>query len=185
MKSLQLDKPHAIVMVGIAGSGKTFFAHKFAEMFSAPYIDQSALRQFAYDEKASFEIAKVLLDEIVKTKKSIIVELDTSTRAARTELARVLKKAGYSPLLVWVQTDPETAMIRSVKNRTMSESEHEASVKRFSAPVASEHPLVVSGKHTYATQARIVLKKLSNPRAEAAAQQQRQVPPARGQIFIR
>lgn len=185
MKSLQLDKPHAIVMVGIAGSGKTFFAHKFAEMFNAPYIDQSALYEHARDDQSAFELAKLLLGEVVKTKRSVILELDTSTKTSRLELSRALKKAGYTPLFVWVQIDHETAQNRSMKNNAMSAGEHDELVRRFSPPATNERPLVISGKHTYATQARIVLKKLSTPRAEVAAQPQRPTTPPRGQIFIR
>jgi predicted kinase len=185
MKSLQLDKPHAIVMVGIPGSGKSFFADKFSAMFNAPCIEQLALEHLAADSNAAKELANLFLDELVKTGRSIILETDTSTRQARTELNAKLKKAGYTPLLVWVQIDTETAANRSTK-MGMSADEHAKRVKKFAPPLPNEQALVISGKHTYATQARVVLKKLSGPRTPSTHPPERPPqPPARGQIIVR
>ena len=60
MKSLQLDKPHAIVMVGIPGSGKSFFADKFSAMFNAPYVEQMVLDHLAKDTKSAKEPGRVI-----------------------------------------------------------------------------------------------------------------------------
>jgi hypothetical protein len=51
-----------------------------------------------------------------------------------------------------------------------------------------EKPVVISGKHTYATQARIVLKHLAAPRGQAPPQtppNDRGDPPGRRNIIIR
>lgn len=181
MKSLQLDKPHAIVMVGIQGSGKTFFASKFSETFRAPYIRQEALAAHASDEKAADSLVSLMLGEVLKTRQSIVIETDMASRTSRTQLAKRLREAGYAPLFVWVQVDAETAKQRSLKQSSVSSEEYDAGMKRFTAPLATERALVISGKHTYATQARIVLKKLSAPRAATPPRPA----PARGQIIIR
>ena len=184
MKSLQLDKPHAIVMVGIPGSGKSYFADKFSAMFNAPCIEQMALEHLAADQKAAQELSKLFLAEIVKTGRSIVIESDTSTKQARSELSATLKKAGYTPLFVWVQIDTETAANRSNK-MGMSNEEHAKRVKKFVPPAPNEHALVISGKHTYATQARVVLKRLSLPRTGVQPPQRPPQAPSRGQIIIR
>lgn len=182
MKSLQLDKPHAIVMVGIQGSGKTFFASKFSETFHAPYVEQAAIAAHLANEEASEALIDLMLTEILKTRHSVVIETDTATRVARAQLAKRLRDAGYVPLFVWVQVDAETAKQRSLKKPDVTAEEHAEGLKRFSAPTATEKALVISGKHTYATQARIVLKKLSAPRAAATAHRPA---PARGQIIVR
>jgi predicted kinase len=182
MKSLQLEKPHAIVMVGIPGSGKTFFASKFAEMFHAPYIDKSAIAQHAADDAAASVLAKGLLAEILKTKQSIVIEGDTDTRVQRMEIVKQLKSAGYVPLFVWAQVDIETAKARSIRQLNIGSDEYDAMLRKFVPPTTNEKVLVISGKHTYATQARIVLKKLSVPRQQPTPQ--RPIAP-RGQIIIR
>ena len=172
MKSLSLSRPHMIIMVGVPGSGKSFFAEKFASTFNAPYISREKIAmRLGYDIKEADLIAHDLLDELFKTQQSIIVDGLADTRAARGELATKARRAKYDTLLIWVQTDAATAKGRSTKrggegtHRVLSADEYEQAAKRFVPPIAIEKPVVISGKHTYATQAKVVLKKLSEPRA--------------------
>ena len=167
MKSLSLAQPHIIVMVGVPGAGKSFFADKFAETFNAPYLSlEKIIPDTATDNDAS-TLLQHQLTELLKTRRTFIVEGDTDTRTERDKLTRKAKAAGYESLIVWVQTDPATAKLRSTRdtkdkvNRTLTAEEYDRIVKRFTPPNAVERPTVVSGKHTYATQAKIVLKKLS------------------------
>ena len=50
-------------------------------------------------------------------------------------------------------------------NTSLTGQQYEQLAKRFSPPSSNEASIVISGKHTYATQARMVLKKLVTPRA--------------------
>lgn len=171
MKHLSLSQPHVIVMVGIPGSGKTFFAEKFADTFSAPYVNYQKIAAHTASSTAAETLVQYQLDELLKTHQSIIFEGDADTRVARAELAKKAKKAGYETLLVWVQTDAATARARAAKaakdaGQTLDSDDHDRKVKRFTAPTASEKPVVLSGKHTYASQAKVALQRLSAPRAE-------------------
>ncbi len=167
MKSLSLAQPHAIIMVGIPGSGKSFFAEKFAETFGAPYIQLEALLEHTEDTEAAKRIAELHLAEFAKTKHSLVLDTDTLTRTERTELAKKLRHHGYEPLLVWVQTDTATAQYRNKKKQTPEA--YDVQMKRFSPPHEAEEPVVISGKHTYATQARAVLKRLTGERAHVSS----------------
>ena len=184
MKSLQLDAPHAIVVIGIQGSGKTFFARRFADMFNAPFIDESEIGDVCGSVEVTQKIMAITLHEVVKTKATIVLEVDAAARTKRIELIRDLKKAGYETLFVWVQIDSDTAFMRSQKQRGVSADTHGRSVQRFTAPKAPEPFLVISGKHTYASQARIVLKKLSGQRPVQPVRKPPTIPP-RGQIIVR
>lgn len=154
-------------MVGIPGSGKSFFAKQFSDTFNAPLITVNDILPLSRDEQSADVLAHSQLDELLKTKLSLVIEIDTATRTARRELASKLRTAGYKPLIVWVQTDPDTAFQRHRRNGQDAES-FDGQVRRFSAPHPSEHPIVLSGKHTFATQAKVILKHLSAPRAEIA-----------------
>jgi len=175
MKSLRPNQPHLIIVVGLPGSGKSFFAEKFAETFNAPYINTEKVAQLAgcNDSQAS-TVVNYQLDELLKTNASIIFEGETNARTDRMALAKKALGAGYKLLVVWVQTDPLTAKNRVTKparnktNRTLTEDEYDRIAKRFTTPNATEHPVVISGKHTYATQVKIVLKKLSSEHEQAA-----------------
>lgn len=166
MKSLSLAKPHMIIMVGLPGSGKSFFAERFAETFRAPYISHQKIKELAGENIEA--IVQLLLDELLKTNQSIIFEGATHTRTERAALMKKARNAGYEALLVWVQVDTLTAKDRStsIKGASLAPEEFERTSKRFTPPSGSEKPLVISGKHTYASQAKVILKKLSNTRPE-------------------
>ncbi|HEY1085360.1 MAG TPA: ATP-binding protein [Candidatus Saccharimonadales bacterium] len=181
MKSLSLSKPHALIMVGIPGSGKTFFAKKFSETFSAPFVEASVISQHTSDNENASKLTKHFIDEILKTKQSIVIETTGGTRAERAEFAKHLQEQGYTPLLIWVQTDQDTARARLVRDK-QDPAEVDASIRKFSPPHAQEKPLVISGKHTYATQAKVVLKRLSAPRSDISSHKQRPTRP--GSIAI-
>ncbi len=161
MKSLRLSRPHAIMMVGIPGSGKTYFAEQFAATFGAPYINSSYYQALAKDEEAAEALIAMTLAEITKTKQTFIFEGYSDSRVRRTEFARLMSSKGYKPLIIWVQTDEATSRNRALKAHSLAADAFTAILSKFSAPHPLEKPIVISGKHTYASQARVVLSRLS------------------------
>ena len=169
MKELTPEKPHAIVMVGIPGAGKTAFASHFAETFHAPFINQFQLaREFQLEADAAEGVATAMLDELLKTRRTLLFEGSTHLKRFRTALVEKVTKAGYQPLIVWVQTDSIEGKYRATKAHPkgsgLSSDEFDASIARFEAPSVREHALVISGKHTYASQLKIVLRQLATER---------------------
>ena len=180
MKLQSLQQPCAIVMVGIPGSGKTFFADKFTEMFEIPRVDLAYIADRSSSPETAAELAYGQLVEILKTKGTVMLELSTDTRASRAEIAKLVKQAGYSALFVWVQVDNTTALKRTLKAKSLTKDEFAAQLKQFSPPHPSEKAIVISGKHTYTAQARAILKRITEPRA-ALAHSQRPAPRSAGQ----
>ena len=183
MKSLQLSKPHCLIMIGLPGSGKTTFATRFADTFSAPYISAESLQA----GEATLEVANDLLREVCKTKQTIVYEGLGGSRVERAAAAKSVRSYGYEPLYVWVQTDPMVAKQRVTKSTRqaparMSSQEFDEAAAKFTVPNHSEKAVVLSGMHTYASQAKSVLKRLSaaNPRPDGVPQRQTQ--PRRLQI---
>lgn len=169
MKSLHLTRPHAIMMVGIPGSGKSFFAERFAETFSAPYIDSLAIETRATDAKAAGELIALLLGEVAKTKQTFVFEGNSDARIRRTEFGQWARNHGYQPLILWVQADQATSLKRSLKMKTLTRDQFADVVRSFSAPHADEKPIVISGKHTFASQLKVVLEHLSRDNRPIAA----------------
>lgn len=170
------------MVIGLPGSGKSFFARQFAEMFNAPLVSIDYIRnalfattQYTADEDTligsltSYEVA-----ELMKTQKTFIIDGGLNNRAARLAVEKVAVKSGYGKLIIWIQTDEPTSLVRSTKrspkragdalNVSMDPRAFERYKKQFNVPTISEDAIVISGKHTYATQARVVLKKLVAPR---------------------
>lgn len=172
MKSLRLQKPHLLVVVGIPGSGKTFFASQFADTFSAPYIQYEAIQEAsepALSSEVTAAVAGMMFRELTKTHQTLILEGPGGSRTERVALAKQARAAGYETLFVWVQTEPVTAQARAVHgvrggtNTTISQDAFDHAVKHFTSLANTEKFVVISGKHTYATQAKAILKRLVEP----------------------
>jgi len=165
MKPLTPTTPHVIILVGIPGAGKTTFAEHFAKTFHAPYINTAAIEsKVGITPEASIKVTELFFEELLKTGRTFIYEGATSSKEERAALAKYVAKAGYKHLTVWVQTEPLEAKRRSLSKQKVDRISSATFDERYTAfvgPTAIEKPVVISGKHTYVTQLRIVLKRLS------------------------
>jgi predicted kinase len=166
MKPHSTASPHAIIMVGIPGSGKSSFAEKFADTFQAPIINRLKLQKdLGLDNEQSDKMAEIMLGEYVKTRRTLMLEGGLDTKEEREALIKRLAKAGYRTLMVWVQTDTAEAQRRASKpypqGSGISPEDFDAIIHTFEPPSGKETPVVISGKHTYTTQLKIVLKQLA------------------------
>lgn len=194
MKSLSLSRPLILMTVGLPGAGKTRFATQFADMFGCPLVSYDRIRHelfnepsFSDDEFAIVQrIADYQITELLKTKKTIVVDGGANLKSDRMVLRQAAHRRGYGTLLIWVQTDPTTCEARSVSARATKDDPWRSAMpkhvfaalsKRVQAPGVQEHYVVISGKHTYGAQARTVLKKLVPPEAEARSVQPPQAHP--------
>jgi len=165
-------------MVGIPGSGKSFFAEHFAETFKAPIVSFDRLRQELFksptfnksEDDIIGRIANYMLDEVLKTGRTVVYEGQTSLRTDRASIAKKTRDAGYEPMFVWVQTELTEAKKRAIKPNssrpTLNADQFDIRLKRFSAPHQTEKTIVISGKHPYTSQLKIVLKYLVEPRKQ-------------------
>jgi predicted kinase len=178
MKPFDFNMPHLIVMIGIPGSGKSFFANNFAKTFNAPLISYENIKNHletlensqskALDESIN-NLMQEFLIETSKTKRTIIFDGHLHTRTACDNLAKTAKRFNYEPLFVWVQTDIETS-----KRRVMKKNAHTNHIDSdgFNRIVDKFNPIdrtkknliVISGKHTYNSQLKKVLSYLSKPK---------------------
>ncbi len=155
------SKPYAILVFGAPMSGKTAFAKQFSHRFNAPYLNLAELRE---QHHISRKLALVLISEIAKCKQTILIEGAIDTEKQREEIRQILIKAGYVPVLVWIQTDVAAIkhrMRHKYKTLTEAKTVLEDSYKKMEAPSDAEFPLVISGKHTFQTQCKNVLTGLS------------------------
>lgn len=154
-------QPRAILVFGAPGSGKTTFAEKFSKKFHAAFFDLGELER---ENKLDRKTVLFLLEQLAKTNVTLVIEGILDTERERTEVRNVLRRAGYNPSLVWIQTDVNTIRQRlKIKNRSVSKAkqEYETRISRMEAPSEVEAPIVLSGKHTFETQLRHVLTQLA------------------------
>ena len=155
-------KPYAILVFGAPMSGKTTFAEQFSARFNAPFLNLSELYE---KHKLTRKLALVLIQQLTKCKQTLILEGGLDTEKQRNEVRELLLKAGYRPVLVWIQTDLN-AIKHRMRHKYKKLEDAKAALaeqyKKIEAPSELEQPLVISGKHTFQTQCKNVLTNLSD-----------------------
>ncbi len=159
-KSHSPSGQRAILVFGAPCSGKTTFSEQFAAQFNATFYDLDALKE---KHNLSRQFILLLVSEIAKTGSTLVLEGGNETEKDRRELAEILRAAGYTPTLIWIQTDVSTIRMR-LKNKLKSvekaKTVYDNRIKALEAPSDAEAPIVLSGKHTYHTQLKQVLTQL-------------------------
>lgn len=154
-------KPRAILVFGAPASGKTTFCEKFSKQFRAPYYNLTEI-----ENDLGFDRAKMLqvLDLIAKTGQNFIVEGELNTEQDREEIKKLLRQNGYTPSLIWIQTDINTIKTRlkvRLKSVEKAKAEYDKKIAELEAPAEDENPIVLSGKHTFETQLTHVLSRMA------------------------
>jgi predicted kinase len=173
-----------MMVAGLPGAGKSFFARQFAETFGTACIRSDIIRaelfgqpQYTSDENEIVaRMVEYVASQLARTGRSFMIDGNCNTAAARAHIEQLAKASGYKTLVVWVQTDPAMAKMRSLRrnpkkvddlyNPSLTDTQFKVFSQRFASP-AKEQYVVISGMHAYSTQARTVLKKLAAPHTEA------------------
>ncbi len=162
MEGNKKNKPRALLVFGVPCSGKTTFSEKFANKFSLTYYN---LEEIQKEHDLSRKMVLVVLELILKTRQTIVIEGGLGTEKERTEIRNILRNSGYDPALIWVQTDFSTIKMRlksRYKNVAKAKETYEVAVKDLEAPADFEKPIILSGKHTFETQMKHVLAGLAD-----------------------
>lgn len=177
MKTPTLNHQLLFLTVGIPGSGKSHVARQLAEDLKITRVSADRIRyelfeepQYSRDEDAIvFSIFDYMTDELLKAGQSVICDGDFSLRKSRRLKYELAKSYGAKPVVVWVQTDIETARLRSMNrdgrktddkySPSLNDETFERLLQKFKGPYR-EPSIVVSGKHAYKIQRRNILNKL-------------------------
>lgn len=155
------NQPRAILVFGAPCSGKTTFCEKFAKQYrEIAYYDLAGLKA---KHNLSRSLILMLVEQLAKTGKTLILEGEVGTEKEREEIRRILRTAGYSIHTVWIQTDVTTIRSRlKTRYKTITEAKkvYNSVVPRLEAPSEVESPIILSGKHTFETQLRHILQSL-------------------------
>ena len=179
MEALTLSSPMVIEVVGLPGSGKSFFANQFASTFGAAIVSRDKIRwtlfanhTYSDNENAMVDqVADLLITELFRTKKTFVLDGGYNKESSRYSIANKARKNGYRILTIVVQTDEPTSRRRATKRsskkpgdqykQSLTDEQFDAAKKLYVEPSTTQQDVVViSGKHTYNTQAKIVLRKM-------------------------
>jgi len=122
---INLYKPHLIVLIGAAGSGKSTFARKhfrITEIVSSDYC--RALvgdnEEVQYYSKQAFELFYFIIQKRMELNKLVVADSTALNKSVRQELLRLARRHYYPATAIILNTSLETRLARnSSRNRVV------------------------------------------------------------------
>lgn len=168
------------MLYGFPGAGKTHFARRFSEALGAAHVHGDRLRhelleEPRYDKSENEAITNLMLymtEAFLGAGLSVVYDTNLDRHSQRRELREIARKFKTQPVMVWVQIDIESAFSRVASRdrrklddrfaQALDRTTFESAIGRMQNPQPTEDYIVISGKHTYDTQAHMTLKRLFN-----------------------
>lgn len=191
MNKLNLNQPLAVVVVGLPGAGKTFFAERFATMFGAPVVSRDRIRwtlfanhTYSDNENAMVnQVADLFINEMWRSKHTFVLDGGYDRHQTRDHLIRLAKKAGFYPLVVEIQSGEPISQDRATHrraknpddkyNQSLSTTQFAKFKNDYEAPRSGQNTVVISGTHTTQAQLRTVLQKIITLEKTATTEEKR------------
>lgn len=165
------------MLYGFPGSGKTYFARQFCEEVAAAHVHDDKIRHEIFEEprydKQENQILQQLMEymteEFLKAGVSVVYDVNAMRLSQRRRLRDMARKLNATPSLVWFQIDAESAFLRS-SNRDRRKTDDKYAIdmdkemfkqvaNHMQNPTTTEDYVVLSGKHTFSTQSKMLYKK--------------------------
>lgn len=172
-------------MHGIPGAGKSAFARQFAQHLEIAHINSDRIRAELYDDAqfGSAENATVwrlsyyMAETVLAGSQSLVLDMNLPTQTLRRHLRTLATQYGAAFVVIWVQTDYETALYRAThRDRRRIDDKYSFPIsaqlhQKLSTTGSNPGPeptIVISGQHIFKTQLGPVLNKLRELKLMAA-----------------
>ena len=173
-----LTSPTLFLLVGRPGSGKTYLARHLAKQLSVPVVSMERIRQTIVkkpslsqsEESTVWRIGVMLVEGYLSVGVGVIADMTANTVDQRNELLRLAHFFRATPIIIWQQTERETAWRRCVDRQPNRRSDDAFSLKltrtAFNAlsrqvePPRHERAIRVNGNQPAASQLATITRHL-------------------------
>jgi predicted kinase len=172
------EKTYLIILVGHAGSGKSFFARQLANkkhwvrfngdsMRMALFGSLEAMQEYSIEFKrfGIFRAVDYAVKQVLLAKKSVIYDANNNRKDIRIDKYKLAHSLNAIPVTVWIQTSTEIAIERTktrnedVDQRKFTHDKALEVVSRHIAnldePTPDERTIIVNGESSFDEQFRV------------------------------
>lgn len=171
------QQPVLFLFYGLPGSGKSAFARQSAAALSASHVWGDRIRYELYDDprytsaenNTVLRLADYMADELLKRGATTFFDVSLPTPQLREAMRKLAQENNAQCVIIWVQTDSETARTRSLKRdrRTLDDkyssslTQAQFTAQSVMTPLGErEQHIVISGKHLFKLQLKTLLSRL-------------------------
>jgi predicted kinase len=123
------DKAFIIMVMGLPGSGKSYFAERLAKDLDATYLSSDRIRKDRspennYDVEAKrmvYQLLATRAEEAIKSSRKVVVDATFHLKEFRDIFTSLVEKLGCANY--WVLVDADEALIKERVGRPRKESE--------------------------------------------------------------
>lgn len=177
MVKVKLVRPALIMLLGLPGSGKSYTARQLAELLGIAHISSDRIRDTLFEtptfdrneQQIVLQMMLMMTEQYLELGVPVVFDISLNRAGERRALRDIAKKYHAQPVLIWLQIDQQTALLRSkVKDRRKADDKHTAPMndQQFEMLASSFQPpqnedyLVVSGKHSFDSQKSSIMRRL-------------------------
>jgi len=177
MAKLRPLKPLLFLLYGFPGSGKTRFARQLTEYVDCVHVQTDKLQSELFgnsnvsqkDEVFVKKLTNYMTEQFLSAGVSVIYDESIDRSGKRLALRSIARKHKAEPVLIWLQTDAESAYTRvEQRDRRQSDDKYAKKFTRtdFDKTASqmqnpkNEEFIVISGKHAFSAQKNAVVRRL-------------------------
>lgn len=176
MNKIHLNKPVLICLYGFPGSGKSYVARNLAETLQIVHVSGDRIRNELFEEPRYdtqenaivSHLMNYMCEEFLKSGIGVVYDSNALRVYQRRQLRELARQHKADYFLIWLQIDVDSAFART-QNRDRrtnddkySEPQTRSTFEKQAAGMQNpqgEEYLVISGKHTFATQKSAILNR--------------------------
>lgn len=167
-----MSNPYLFLMLGVPGSGKSYFAENLARELGAIHLNSDAMRLAIFKSREetdriyhsgdrpalntyTFGALNYAARSALKSGTSVIYDANNNTKQERLDIIAAMQSDDFQTIIIWVQTPKDAAVQRAQERqesgtqRRLSSDEAEAYIAKIASeiefPDATEHLITIDG----------------------------------------
>jgi predicted kinase len=160
---MNTQKPYLFIMVGLAGSGKSYIADIIQDELGAVVLDSDEVRAIQYDDpkhpdqntaahhRTVFRTMDYFCRKCFDKGISVVYDANNNQKVVRDKLIEVAEACDAIPIIVWMKTDPKVSRYRAtnrqdgIRSWKMPDQYYDGHAAKFDDPTGENNLVILDG----------------------------------------